>query len=99
MAESKTGIRKRIITMKEIGLRIFERFGERLELKRPPAAGFRVPAGVRKESRINITKFPDDFDLDQSQENQIKSSNIETRGQSTKRYLEVVKILNERQGE
>lgn len=85
--------------MKEIGLRIFERFGERLKLKRPPASGFRVPKEVRTKSKINITKFPDSFDLDQAQVNQIKSSTSEARGQSTKRYLEVIKMLNERQNE
>lgn len=85
--------------MKEVGLRIFEKFGERLELKRPPAVGFRVPAEIRKEGKINITKFPDNFELDQTQENQIKSSTADTRGQSTKRYVEVIKILNEKQDE
>ena len=88
----------RPITIKEVGARIFNKFGKDLELKSPTAKGFRIPQKeVELLKNTHITKLPDDFQLSKDQLENIRKVTTGVRGQSTKRYLEVVKIINSKQ--
>ena len=84
--------------MKEVGIRIFNKFGKDLELKSPTTKGFRIPQKeVELLKSTKITKLPDDFQLSKEQIENIKKATAGVRGQSTKRYLEIIKIINSKQ--
>ena len=81
------------ITIKEITTRIYNKFGKVLELKEPPKGNLSVyhkkyfPA----DSKLEITKFPDDFELSPKQIEEIQANTKKT--QSVMKYLLVAKIL------
>jgi len=86
LEEDSKGILLRSLTKKEIGLRIFEKFGKLLELRPVPKEGFKY------QSNITIFHFPDNFNLtDEEIKIILKIPKRETRN----RYLAVVKKLEE----
>ena len=89
------------LTMKDIGERIYRRWGEVLELKAPPKRGFEIPRNRTKEiydkKNNPISRFPDDFELTPTQIDQIRRENQQSRGASTFRYLACVKIIIDKQ--
>ena len=99
LANKESNARKRLITMKEVGLRLYNKFGETLKLKKPPVTGLRIPTATKEKLQINITKFPKEFELTQDQLQAIITNTPDNKGQSSRRYLEVIKILNERHNE
>ena len=83
------------LTMKEVGLRIYNKFGKDLEIRKEPKAAF-TPSGEANKFKP-ITKFPDNFELTEEQIKNIKENT--TINQSNKRILEVAKILSTNQEE
>lgn len=83
------GILQRSITKKEIGVRIFNKFGEVLELRQVPKAGFRY------KPNITITYFPDNFALT---EDEVKNIKEIPKRNTRDRYLAVIKLLENMQG-
>ena len=83
------------ITMKEVGDRIISKFGNILELKANKNR-FRFN-NAEDAKNINITKLPEDFQLTPSEIQQIKTKF--TKKDKSRRLLEVIRILSDRQKE
>ncbi len=81
------------ITMKEIGIRIHKKFGDKLNLKTPPTIGFRVKTEDKGQLK-KISKLPESFSLTEAQLTSIMKEHPKS---SYRRYLEVIRIISDQQ--
>lgn len=79
--------------MKEIGIRIHKKFGDKLNLKTPPTIGFRVKTEDKGQLK-KISKLPESFSLTEAQLTSIMKEHPKS---SYRRYLEVIRIISDQQ--